>query len=113
MGLEERRSRAKPCEEFRDPFCALSVILLDSQCKAWYPWGLLLHTPVTVRAQVGLVLFSRCDSPSAVRRRAQQLTVLECALLFYRALITTPVWFQYFEDTHVGGILTSSCTGES
>ena len=57
------------------------------------------------------MLFGRCDSAPEVRRRAQQLTVLECALLFYRALISTPVWFQYFEDTHLGSILTSSCTG--
>ena len=58
------------------------------------------------------MLFCRCDSSAQVRRRGQRLTVVECALLFYRALITTPVWFQYFEDTHLGSILTSSCTGD-
>ena len=53
------------------------------------------------------MLFWRCDTSAQVRRRGQRLTVMECALLFYRALITTPVWFQYFEDTHLGSILTS------
>ena len=58
-----------------------------------------------------MLLLHPCSQRSDQLRRSGVLTVLESALLLYRALLSAPVWFKFFEEQHIGSILCSSCTG--
>ena len=62
-------------------------------------------------SQIGVILFHRCEQRTDQLRRSSILTFLESTLLFYRALLSTPVWFKFFEEQQLGSILCSSCTG--
>ena len=44
---------------------------------------------------------------------AQVLTLVEHAVLLYRALLPTPVWVRYFEGAGLGSVLTACYTGAS
>ena len=61
--------------------------------------------------QVGVLILHPCSQRSDQWRRSGVLTVVEAALLLYRALLSTPVWFKFFEEQNIGSILCSSCTG--
>ena len=41
----------------------------------------------------------------------QVLTLVEHAVLLYRALLPTPAWVRYFEGAGLGGVLTAGYTG--
>jgi len=60
---------------------------------------------------VGVLILHPCSQRSDQWRRSGVLTVVEAALLLYRALLSTPVWFKFFEEQNIGSILCSSCTG--
>ena len=60
---------------------------------------------------MGVLVLHPCSQRSDQWRRSGVLTVVEAALLLYRALLSTPVWFKFFEEQNIGSILCSSCTG--
>ncbi|KAJ4720264.1 RING finger and transmembrane domain-containing protein [Melia azedarach] len=45
------------------------------------------------------------------RRQGQILTLVEYALLLYRALLPTPVWYRFFLNKHYGTLFSSLTTG--
>ncbi|KAF3433243.1 hypothetical protein FNV43_RR24345 [Rhamnella rubrinervis] len=45
------------------------------------------------------------------RRQGQMLTLVEYALLLYRALLPTPVWYRFFLNKNYGGLFSSLTTG--
>lgn len=45
------------------------------------------------------------------RRQGQMLTLVEYALLLYRALLPTPVWYRFFLNKEYGSLFSSLTTG--
>lgn len=43
--------------------------------------------------------------------KGQILTLVEYALLLYRALLPTPVWYRFFLNKHYGTLFSSLTTG--
>ena len=64
--------------------------------------------PLRIRMQCCAVLKAALESEG---RLVQVLTLVEHAVLLYRALLPTPAWVRYFEGAGLGSVLTACYTG--
>ncbi|KAM7491808.1 hypothetical protein LguiA_034729 [Lonicera macranthoides] len=58
-----------------------------------------------------LLMYYRNGRGHNFRRQGQMLTLIEYALLLYRALLPTPVWYRFFLNKDYGSLFSSLTTG--
>ncbi|XP_031265667.1 RING finger and transmembrane domain-containing protein 2-like [Pistacia vera] len=58
-----------------------------------------------------LLIYYKSGRGHNFRRQGQILTLIEYALLFYRALLPAPVWYRFFLNKDYGSLFSSLTTG--
>ncbi|KAI3517512.1 hypothetical protein L1887_16727 [Cichorium endivia] len=58
-----------------------------------------------------LLMYYKNGKGHNFRRQGQMLTVIEYALLLYRAFLPTPVWYRFFLNKEYGSLFSSLTTG--
>ncbi|XVF41257.1 hypothetical protein PTKIN_Ptkin01aG0266100 [Pterospermum kingtungense] len=82
----------------------------------WHAIFIILVNDTLVRQAVMafkclLLIYYKNGRGHNFRRQGQVLTLVEYTLLFYRALLPTPVWYRFFLNKDYGSLFSSLTTG--
>lgn len=61
--------------------------------------------------KLALLMYYKNGRGHNFRRQGQMLTLVEYALLLYRALLPTPIWYRFFLNKDYGSLFSSVITG--
>ncbi|KAK4776824.1 hypothetical protein SAY86_005512 [Trapa natans] len=82
----------------------------------WHAIFIIMLNDIMVRQAVMafkclLLMYYKNGKGHNFRRQGQMLTLVEYALLLYRALLPTPVWYRFFLNKDYGSLFSSLTTG--
>ncbi|KAG6507749.1 hypothetical protein ZIOFF_033100 [Zingiber officinale] len=82
----------------------------------WHAIFIIMVNDIMVRqaamvVKCVLLMYYKNSKGRKYRKQGQMLTLVEYALLLYRALLPTPVWYRFFLNKEYGSIFSSLTTG--
>ncbi|XP_041992814.1 RING finger and transmembrane domain-containing protein 2-like [Salvia splendens] len=99
-----------------DLFYPLLMIPPKAIPPFWHAIFVILVNDIMARqaamaVKLVLLMYYKNGRGHNFRRQGQMLTLIEYALLLYRALLPTPVWYRFFLNKTYGSLFSSLTTG--